>query len=79
MQQKLAIHHRFLQSISIAAVFFGAMTYIGNGPNFMVKAIAEASGVDCPSFGGYVVRYSIPILLPIYVLVWVVMYSGWIF
>ncbi|HUF09911.1 MAG TPA: sodium:proton antiporter [Rhodothermales bacterium] len=68
----------FLQAISIAAVFFGAMTYIGNGPNFMVKAIAEASGVDCPSFAGYVVRYSLPILLPVYFVVWVVMYSGWI-
>ena len=68
----------FLQAISIAAVFFGAMTYIGNGPNFMVKAIAEASGVDCPSFGGYLVRYAIPILLPIYFVVWVIMYSGWI-
>jgi Na+/H+ antiporter NhaD/arsenite permease-like protein len=68
----------FLQAISVAAVFFGAMTYIGNGPNFMVKAIAEASGVDCPSFAGYFVRYSLPILVPIYFLVWVVMYSGWI-
>jgi Na+/H+ antiporter NhaD/arsenite permease-like protein len=68
----------FLQAISVASVFFGAMTYIGNGPNFMVKAIAESSGVDCPSFVGYLVKYSIPILLPIYVLVWIVMYSGWI-
>jgi Na+/H+ antiporter NhaD/arsenite permease-like protein len=68
----------FLQAISVAAVFFGAMTYIGNGPNFMVKAIAEASGVDCPSFAGYLVRYAIPILLPIYFVVWVIMYSGWV-
>ena len=68
----------YLQAISVAAVFFGAMTYIGNGPNFMVKAIAEASGVDCPSFVGYVIRYSIPILLPIYFVVWVIMYSGWV-
>lgn len=68
----------FLQAISVAAVFFGAMTYIGNGPNFMVKAIAEASGVDCPSFAGYVVRYSLPILVPVYFVVWVVLYSGWI-
>jgi len=65
---------QFLQAISIAAVFFGAMTYIGNGPNFMVKAIAEASGVDCPSFAGYFLRYSLPILVPIYFVVWVVMY-----
>ncbi len=68
----------YLQAISVAAVFFGALTYIGNGPNFMVKAIAESSGVDCPSFGGYLIRYSLPILLPIYVLVWLVFFSGWI-
>jgi Na+/H+ antiporter NhaD/arsenite permease-like protein len=46
-------------------VFFGAMTYIGNGPNFMVKSIAEAAGVRVPSFLGYVFRYSVPLLLPI--------------
>ena len=68
----------YLQAISVAAVFWGAMTYIGNGPNFMVKAIAESSGVDCPSFGGYVLRYSLPILVPIYILVWLVFFSGFV-
>ncbi|MFQ5569586.1 MAG: sodium:proton antiporter [Rhodothermales bacterium] len=68
----------FLQAISVAAVFFGAMTYIGNAPNFMVKAIAEANNVDAPSFGGYLVKYAIPILVPVYFLVWLVFYSGWI-
>ena len=68
----------YVQAISIAAVFFGAMTYIGNGPNFMVKAIAESAGVDCPSFFGYILRYSIPILLPIFVLVWLVFFSGYV-
>jgi Na+/H+ antiporter NhaD/arsenite permease-like protein len=46
----IASHNLHLQAISIAAVFFGAATYIGNGPNFMVKAIAEQSGVRMPSF-----------------------------
>ncbi|MEP0548376.1 MAG: sodium:proton antiporter [Rhodothermales bacterium] len=68
----------YLQAISVAAVFFGALTYIGNGPNFMVKAIAQSSGVETPSFGGYMFRYSLPILLPIYALVWLVFFSGWI-
>ncbi len=68
----------YVQAISVAAVFFGAMTYIGNGPNFMVKAIAESAGVKCPSFFGYLVRYAIPILLPIYLLVWLVFFSGYI-
>ncbi len=68
----------FLQAISVAAVFFGAMTYIGNAPNFMVKAIADVNNVDAPSFVGYLVKYAIPILLPVYFVVWLVFYSGWI-
>ncbi len=58
-----------LKAISIGAVFFGAMTYIGNGPNFMVKAIAEESGIKMPSFFGYMIKFSLIILLPIYILV----------
>jgi Na+/H+ antiporter NhaD/arsenite permease-like protein len=60
----------YIVAISLGAVFFGAMTYIGNGPNFMVKSIAENAGVPCPSFFGYIFRYSIPILLPILILIW---------
>lgn len=63
-------HNIYLKAISIAAVFFGAMTYIGNGPNFMVKSIADQSGADSPSFFTYVWKYSLPILLPIFALVW---------
>ena len=68
----------YLQAISVASVFWGALTYIGNGPNFMVKAIAESSGVDTPSFVGYVVKYSLPILVPIYIVVWLVFFSGYV-
>ena len=68
----------FLQAISVAAVFFGAMTYIGNAPNFMVKAIAESSGADAPTFVAYIFKYSLPLLIPVYFLVWVVFYSGWV-
>jgi Na+/H+ antiporter NhaD/arsenite permease-like protein len=57
-------------AISLGAVFFGAASYIGNGPNFMVKSIAERAGLRCPSFFGYMIRYSVPILVPIFVLVW---------
>ncbi len=56
-----------LVGISLGAVFMGAMTYIGNGPNFMVKAIAEKSGVKMPSFFGYM-AYSCVVLLPILLL-----------
>lgn len=64
-----------LMAISIAAVFFGAMTYIGNGPNFMVKSIAEQSGIKMPSFFGYVIRFSIPILLPVLIITWLVFFA----
>ncbi len=58
-----------LTAISLGAVFFGAMTYIGNGPNFMVKAIAEQEGIKMPSFFGYMVKFSLVVLLPVYVVV----------
>jgi Na+/H+ antiporter NhaD/arsenite permease-like protein len=57
-----------LAAISCGAVFMGANTYIGNGPNFMVKAIAEENGVKMPSFFGYML-YSGGILIPIFVVV----------
>jgi Na+/H+ antiporter NhaD/arsenite permease-like protein len=57
-----------LAAISCGAVFMGANTYIGNGPNFMVKAIAEQNGVQMPSFFGYM-GYSIAILLPLFAVV----------
>ncbi len=64
----------YLKAISIAAVFFGSMTYIGNGPNFMVKSIAEQVGIKMPSFFGYLIRYSIPILLPLFIIVWIIFF-----
>src|SRR3990172_7681930 len=57
-----------LKAISAGSVFMGANSYIGNAPNFMVKAIAEASGVAMPSFFGYMM-YSAAVLLPLFVLV----------
>ena len=57
-----------LLAISCGAVFMGANTYIGNAPNFMVKAIAEENGVKMPSFFGYM-AWSIPILVPVFILV----------
>ncbi len=58
-----------LMAISTGAVFFGAMTYIGNGPNFMVRSIAQSAGVKMPSFVGYALRAML-ILLPVLVLHW---------
>ena len=64
-----------LTAISVAAVFFGAMTYIGNGPNFMVKSIAEQIGIRMPSFFGYIIRFSIPFLLPTLLAVWLIFFA----
>jgi len=69
-------HSIYLQSISVAAVFFGAMTYIGNGPNFMVKSICERSGIRMPSFFTYIIKYSLPILIPVFIIVWLVFFFG---
>ncbi|MDQ7815828.1 MAG: sodium:proton antiporter [Melioribacteraceae bacterium] len=66
----------YVQAISIAAVFFGAMTYIGNGPNFMVKSICERAGIKMPSFFGFLIKYSIPILLPIFFIIWLLVFYG---
>ena len=65
----------YLRAISVAAVFFGAMTYIGNGPNFMVKSICERAGIEMPSFFNYVLKYSIPILIPIFVIIWLIFFN----
>jgi len=64
----VGVPHRILVAISLGAVFMGANTYIGNGPNFMVRSIAESRGVKMPSFGGYML-YSGAVLLPVFVLV----------
>ncbi len=67
-----ADHGIFVVAVSLGAVFFGAGSYIGNGPNFMVKAIAHKAHVRTPTFLGYILRFSLPILVPILALV------GWL-
>lgn len=68
----LSTHASYVIAISLGAVFFGAGSYIGNGPNFMVKAIADKAKIHTPGFLGYLFYFSIPILLPILALV------GWL-
>ena len=62
------VSESLLTAIALGSVLFGAMTYIGNGPNFMVKAVAENDGVRMPSFFGYIFKFSIIVLLPTYIL-----------
>ena len=65
----IAQHDHSLIAISLGATFFGALTYIGNGPNLLVKAIADHAGVPTPGFFGYIFKFALPILLPIFALV----------
>jgi len=67
---------KYLAAISAGAVFMGANTYIGNAPNFMVRSIAEERGIPMPSFFGYMLKYSIPILIPLFVLVNIIFFRG---
>ncbi len=58
----------FMEAIAISSVLFGSMTYIGNGPNFMVKAIAESQGINMPEFFQYIFKFSLIVLLPLFIL-----------
>ena len=60
--------------ISAGAVFFGACSYIGNAPNFMVRSIAEEAGTPMPSFFGYILKYSLIFLIPSFVVVSIVFF-----
>ncbi len=71
---RLTVEHvRYLAAISAGAVFMGANTYIGNAPNFMVKSIADEAGVAMPSFFGYLLRWAVPVLIPVFLV------TAWIF
>jgi Na+/H+ antiporter NhaD/arsenite permease-like protein len=67
--------HAVLTGIALGAVFFGAMTYVGNGPNFMVRAIAERQGLKMPSFFGYML-WSVGILVPLFFLTSLLLFKG---
>jgi Na+/H+ antiporter NhaD/arsenite permease-like protein len=69
----VGVPHEILRAISLGSVFMGANSYIGNGPNFMVRAIAEERGVRMPSFGGYML-YSAAVLLPAFAVVTLVFF-----
>jgi Na+/H+ antiporter NhaD/arsenite permease-like protein len=71
----IAEHGERLRAVAVGAVFMGANTYIGNAPNFMVKSIAEEAGVAMPSFFGYVLRYVLPFMTPVLVLLTVLFFQ----
>jgi Na+/H+ antiporter NhaD/arsenite permease-like protein len=65
-----------LLAISVGAVFFGAATYIGNGPNFMVKAIADQQKILMPTFLEFIFKFTVPFLLPALLVVWLLFFRG---
>jgi Na+/H+ antiporter NhaD/arsenite permease-like protein len=69
-------YNKYILAISVGAVFFGANTYIGNGPNFMVKAIADQQKVRTPTFLGFVFKYTLLAMLPMLVIVWWIFFRG---
>ena len=69
-------HAKHVLAISLGAVFFGAATYIGNGPNFMIKAIAGQNGVKMPTFIGFIIKLSLPFLLPVLAIIWLVFFRS---
>ncbi len=76
VQHFISVDIIYLEAISISAVLFGAMTYIGNGPNFMVKSISERAGITMPSFFAYIFKYSLLVLLPAYTIIWLLFFYG---
>ncbi|HVU07182.1 MAG TPA: sodium:proton antiporter [Verrucomicrobiae bacterium] len=74
IHELLAQNHEHILAISISAVFFGAATYIGNGPNFMVKAIADRKKIRPPTFFGFIFKFALPFLLPVLILVWLLFF-----
>jgi Na+/H+ antiporter NhaD/arsenite permease-like protein len=65
-------HPDAILAVSMGAVFFGANTYIGNGPNFMVKAIADHQKVHTPGFIGYIAKFTLPFMLPMLLAIWLI-------
>jgi len=76
IHELLGQQHLQILAISVGAVFFGAATYIGNGPNFMVKAIAEQQKVSTPSFFGFIFKFAMPFLLPVLIVIWLLFFRG---
>ena len=76
VHELLVSHPVYIRAISVGSVFFGAVTYIGNGPNFLVKSIADQSKAKTPHFFEYFYKYSLPILIPIFIIVWYVFFRA---
>ena len=65
-----------LTALSLGATFFGAITYVGNAPSLLVKTISEHAHAPTPSFIGYIWKFALPILIPVFVSVSILFFSG---
>ena len=69
-------HGSRLAAVSVAATYFGGLTYIGNSPNLLIRAIAESRHVPAPGFLAYIIKYALPILIPVLALVGLIFFRG---
>ena len=69
-----ALPTQLISALSVGTVMFGAVTYIGNGPNLMVKSIADHQGVPSPSFLAYLFKWAVPVMLPLLILLWLIFF-----
>jgi Na+/H+ antiporter NhaD/arsenite permease-like protein len=65
---------KLIAALSVGTVMFGAVTYIGNGPNLMVKSIADHQKAPSPSFLGYLFKWAVPVMLPLLTLLWLIFF-----
>jgi Na+/H+ antiporter NhaD/arsenite permease-like protein len=66
--------NQIIVAVSVGAVFFGANTYIGNGPNFLVKSIADHQKIHTPGFLGYIFKYTLPYMVPVLLVIWLIFF-----
>jgi len=69
-----ALPTQFISALSVSTVVFGAVTYIGNGPNLMVKSIADHQKIPAPSFLAYLFKWAVPVMLPLVILLWLIFF-----
>ncbi|HEX3720773.1 MAG TPA: sodium:proton antiporter [Verrucomicrobiae bacterium] len=72
-----AIHGEFgpsLAALSVGTVLFGALTYVGNGPNLMVKSIADHQKIRSPGFLAYLFKWAVPVMLPLLIIIWLIFF-----
>jgi Na+/H+ antiporter NhaD/arsenite permease-like protein len=66
---------QLISALSVGTVMFGAVTYIGNGPNLMVKSLADHQKIQSPSFLAYLFKWAVPIMLPLLILLWLIFFK----